>query len=166
MGRLSRIVDWLGTGLMVIAALSVVGSMLVGTADVVGTQLFLSPVHGATEGITELMVVIVFMSLPYTQRMRSHIRVELVYSHFGPRGQAALDALTAAVAFLFFGLLFWQAIHAATFSWRVGERTMSVVRLPIYPAKFAILVGVGIVMAQLLIDLYESVRDALRTDPR
>ena len=38
--------------------------MPVGTVDVVGTQVFLSPLHGATEGITELMVIIVFLALP------------------------------------------------------------------------------------------------------
>lgn len=166
MGWLSRIVDWLGSGLLGAAALSVLVSMLVGTADVVGTQIFLFPVHGATEGITELMVIIVFVSLPYVQRRRGHIRAELVYTHVGPRARAVLDALAAVVALFFFGLLFWQGIDVATSSWRVRESTLSLVRLPIYPGKFAILAGVGILMAQLLIDLFQSVREALSKGPQ
>ena len=160
MTRLQAVVGGLGTALLVVAALGVLLAMLVGTADVVGTQFFLAPVHGATEGITELMVIIVFLALPAVQRARANIRVELVHSHLGPRTQAGLDALAAAAALAFFALLFWQGLDAALFSWRMGERTMSAVRIPIYPAKFAILVGAAVLMAQLLVDLVAGARQA------
>jgi len=159
----STIVGTLGTALLVVAALGVLLSMVVGTADVVGTQVFLSPLHGATEGITELMVIIVFLSLPYVQRARANIRVELLYSHFGPRARAALDAVAALAALAFFGLVFWQGVGVAEFSWRIKESTMSVVRIPIYPAKFAILLGAGMTMLQLLVDLVASTRAAFRS---
>ena len=161
MTRLQAVVGGLGTALLVVAALGVLLAMLVGTADVVGTQFFLAPVHGATEGITELMVIIVFLALPAVQRARANIRVELVYSHLGPRTRAGLDTLAAAVALVFFALLFWQGLDAALFSWRMGERTMSAVRIPIYPAKFAILAGVAVLMAQLLVDLVAGARQAV-----
>ena len=165
-GRLSAMVGGLATALLVVAALGVLLAVLVGTADVVGTQFFLAPVHGATEGITELMVIIVFLSLPAVQRAGANIRVELIHSHLGPRIQAALDALAAAAASVFFALLFWQGLEAALFSWRIGERTMSAVRIPIYPAKFAVLAGVGVLMVQLLIDVVASARRAFRPRAR
>ena len=59
-------------------------------------------------------------------------------------------------------LLFWQGLDAALFSWRMGERTMSAVRIPIYPAKFAILAGVAVLMTQLLVDLVAGAQQALR----
>lgn len=119
MRGLSTIVGGLATALLVVAAFGVFFSMLVGTVDVVGTQLFLAPLHGATEGITELMVIIVFLSLPYVQRARANIRVKLVYSHLGPRARAALDAVGAVTALAFFGLVLWQSLEAAAFSWRI-----------------------------------------------
>jgi len=166
MHRLSKIVDVLSVALLALASVAVLIGMLVGTADVVGTDVFLSPVHGATELTTELVVVIVFLSLAYVQRRGAHIRVELLYTHLGLRSRAALDALGAAVALVFFGLLFWQGLHAAMFSWQIKESTLSVVRIPIYPAKFSILVGATVMMAQLLIDLVESLRHALGASPR
>ncbi len=166
MRRLSRIVDVVSIALLALSSVAVLIGMLVGTADVVGTDVFLSPVHGATELTTELVVAIVFLSLAYVQRRRAHIRVELLYTHLGPRAQAALDALGAVAGLLFFGLLFWQGFTAAMFSWAIQESTLSVVRIPIYPAKFSILAGVAVMMAQLLIDLVDSLRAALGALPR
>jgi TRAP-type mannitol/chloroaromatic compound transport system permease small subunit len=165
MAAFGTIVARLGTALLVLAALGVLLSMVVGTMDVVGTQLFLAPLHGATEGITELMVIIVFLSLPHVQRVGANIRVELAYSHFGPRTRAVLDTVAAVAALAFFGLLFWQGLEAATFSWRIRESTMSAVRIPIYPAKFAILLGAAISMLQLVVDIVESARAAVRPAP-
>ena len=161
MRAFSAVVGALGTALLVVSAIAVLLSMVVGTIDVIGTQLLLSPLHGATEGITELMVILVFLSLPHVQRARANIRVELVYSRFSPRTQAALDAIAAVAALVFFALVFWQGIEAFSFSWRVKESTMSVVRIPIYPAKFAILLGAALTMLQLLVDLIESTRAAI-----
>lgn len=163
MHSLNRVVGGLGQVLLAVAVVGVMLSVLVGTVDVVGTQAFLAPLHGATEAITELMVIIVFVALPSVQRARGHIRVELVYTHLGPRAQAALDAVAAAVGLLFFGLLLWQSLHAAVASWRMAESTLSVVRIPIYPAKLAIVLGVAVSMLQLLADLGASVRAALGT---
>jgi len=164
--RVSRIVDGLGVALLGVASIAILVGVLAGTADVAGTYLFLSPVHGATELTTELVVAIVFLSLAHVQRRRGHIRVELLYTHLGPRTQAVLDALGAAIALVFFGLLLWQGYVAALFSWQIQESTLSVVRIPIYPAKFSILVGVGVLMARLVIDLVASVRAALDATPR
>ena len=166
MRALGRVVGGLGTMLLVVSAIGVFLSMIVGTVDVVGTQFFLSPLHGATEGITELMVIIVFLAVPYVQQSRANIRVELLYSRFGPRMQAALDAVAAVAGLAFFGLVFWQALEAAAFSWRVKESTMSLVRIPIYPAKFAILVGAGLMMLQLVLDLVEGARTAAGSTAR
>jgi len=164
--RLSQVVDALGIVLLAVASIGILLGVLVGTADVVGTDVFLSPVHGATESTAELVVAIVFLSLAYVQRRGGHIRVELLYTHLRPRARATLDALAAVAALVFFGLIFWQGYQAAMFSWQIKERTLSVVRIPIYPAKFSILVGVAVMSAQLLIDLVESLRAALGTAPR
>ena len=162
---MSRVVGALGTASLVLAAVGVMLSMVVGTADVVATQVFLSPLHGATEAITELMVIVVFLSLAHVQRAGANIRVELLYSRFRPRTQAALDAVAALAALAFFGLVVWQGLGVAEFSWRIRESTMSVVRIPIYPAKIAILVGAALTMLQLLVDFVGSARLAFRSTP-
>jgi TRAP-type C4-dicarboxylate transport system permease small subunit len=166
MRAFSALVGGLGTALLVVSAVAVLLSMVVGTVDVIGTQAFLSPLHGATEGITELMVIIVFLALPHVQRARANLRVELLYSRFGARTQAALDAVAAIAAIAFFVLVFWQALEAASTSWRIKESTMSVVRIPIYPAKFAILLGAGLTLLQLLVDLVDSARAAMHSPER
>jgi TRAP-type mannitol/chloroaromatic compound transport system permease small subunit len=163
MALVDRVVGGLATTLLVAAGLGVMLGMVVGTIDVVSTQVFLAPVHGATEGITELMVIIVFLSLPHVQRIQANIRVELLYSRFTVRTRAALDVVAAVAALAFFGLVVWQGIGVAEFSWRIRESTMSVVRIPIYPAKFAILVGATLTVVQAMIDVVARTRVALRS---
>jgi hypothetical protein len=44
----------------------------------------------------------------------------------------------------------------------MAERTLSVLRVPIYPAKFAIVVGVAVTSGQLVVYLVRSARAASR----
>ena len=133
-------------------------AMFLGTADVVGTQFAGWPIPGALELTESTMVLIVFGALAYTQIRRGHIRVELVYTHVGPRARAAMDTLTDLAALVFFGLLLWQAIGEATQSWRIREATVGLIRFPLYPARWTLVTGTGLVIAQLWLDLLHDVQ--------
>lgn len=86
-------------------------STVLGAADVVGTQFFGRPVHGALEITESTMVVIVFGALTYAQIRRNHIRVELFYTRMGPRMQGAMDAFADVMAIVFF----WSSFMAGFF---------------------------------------------------
>lgn len=134
-------------------------STFLGTADVIGTQFFGQPVHGALELTESTMVVIVFGALTYAQIRRNHIRVELFYTRLGPRAQGVMDAFSDLMALAFFGLLLWQATFEAIFSWTIDESTFGLIRVPLWPARFMLVGGTGLLILQLLTDL---VADILR----
>ena len=136
-------------------------STFLGTADVVGTQLFGQPVHGALEITESTMVVIVFGALTYAQIRRNHIRVELFYTRVGPRTQGAMDAFTDLMAILFFGLLFWQASFEALFSLQIDESTFGLIRIPLWPARFVLAAGTGLLIIQLIIDFCYDIKRAI-----
>lgn len=135
-------------------------SMLLGTADVIGTQFLGSPVPGALELTESTIVLVVFGGLAYAQVRRSHIRVELLYTHTGPRTQAFLDCFGHLMGLVFFGLLAWQSFNELLFSWRISEATFGIVRLPLWPTRAILLAGTILLLIQLLLDLTASFRAA------
>jgi TRAP-type C4-dicarboxylate transport system permease small subunit len=110
-------------------------------------------VPGTLEFTESTMVLVVFGALAYAQERRAHIRVELLYSHVGPRGQSFMEAVTHIIAFMFFLLVAWQGLSELVYSWELKEATMGTVRFPLYPARFFLLVGVGLLLVRLALDI-------------
>jgi TRAP-type mannitol/chloroaromatic compound transport system permease small subunit len=153
MQRLSALLSHLALGLLLLGAVGMIGSMLLGVADVVGTQFFDTPVPGALEVTESTMVLIVFGALAYAQIGRAHIRVELLYGITGPRAKSFMDFTTHLVAFAFFALLAWQGLGELRYSWDIREATMGTVRFPLYPARFLLLLGTVLLLVQLALDM-------------
>ena len=128
-------------------------SMFLCVANIVGTQVLSIPVPGPREITESTMVLIVFGALAYTQVRRAHIRVELVYDRCGPRTRAAMDVATDIAAIAFYSLMLWQAVIEAQFSYRTGEATFGAIRFPLLPARLFLVVGVGLMIIRLILDL-------------
>lgn len=149
-------------GLLLLGALGMIASMLLGFADVVGTKFFGWPVPGTLEVTESTMVLIVFGALAYTQSRRGHIRVEIFYSGRGPRVKALMDIVTHLVAFAYFGLIAWQGVQEAIYSVEIREATMGTIRFPLYPARILLVAGTVLLLLQLAIDLVNDLGRLVR----
>ena len=159
---------WLGRlalWLLLLGTVGLIAAMLVGVADVVGTDFLGRPLLGTLEFTESTMVLVVFGALAYAQERRAHIRVELLYSHVGPRGKSFMEAVTHIVAFLFFALMAWQGFVELLYSWEIMESTMGSVRFPLYPARTLLLVGVLLLLLRLAIDIVQDIRRLRRGEP-
>jgi len=163
--RLSNILQKLALVLVLLGAVGMMSSMLLGTADVVGTQFLGAPVPGALEITESTMVLIVFGALAYAQMQRAHIRVEILYGHVGPRAKAFIDAVTHAVALVFFALLAWQGIGEALYSWEIRESTLGYIRFPLYPARWLLLLGTALLLLRLALDVISDLARMWRGEP-
>lgn len=162
---LSLLVERVAFAVLLVGGIGMLMSMFLGVADVVGTQALNSPVPGAYEITESTMTLIVFGALAYAQIRRAHIRVELVYTHLRPRTRAALDVLADAAGLVFFGLLLWQAAIEAQYSYQINERTVGLIRFPLYPARIVLAAGTGLMLLRLALDLVEHLRQALGLVP-
>ena len=159
---------WLGRlalWLLLLGTVGMIAAMLVGVADVVGTEFLGRPVLGTLEFTESTMVLVVFGALAYAQERRAHIRVELLYSHAGPRGKSFMEAVTHIVAFIFFALVAWQGYGELLYSWEIKESTMGSVRFPLYPARVLLLVGVWLLLMRLAIDIVQDIGRLRRGEP-
>ncbi len=165
MQRLSKMLEHLAVGLLLMGAVGMMGSMFLGTADVVGTQFLGTPVPGALEVTESTMVLIVFGALAYAQTRRAHIRVDLLYDFMGPRVEAFMDAVTHATALVFFALLAWQGYDQAIYSWEIREATFGSIRFPLYPARWLLVLGTGLLLVQLVLDVISDLVRMWRGEP-
>jgi TRAP-type mannitol/chloroaromatic compound transport system permease small subunit len=151
---------WLGRlalWLLLLGTLGLIAAMLVGVADVVGTEFLGRPVLGTLEFTESTMVLVVFGALAHAQERRAHIRVELLYGQVGPRGKSFMEAVTHIVAFIFFTLVGWQGYVELVYSWEIMESTMGSVRFPLYPARSLLLLGVLLLILRLAIDIVQDI---------
>lgn len=158
---LSLLVERVAFAVLFVGGVGMLMSMFLGVADVVGTQAFNNPMHGAYEITESTMTLIVFGALAYAHIRRAHIRVELLYTHVGRRTQAALDVVADVAGLVFFGLLFWQAVIEAQYSYQINERTVGLIRFPLYPARIVLAAGTGLMLVRLALDLVLHLRQAL-----
>jgi len=151
-------------GVMVLAGIASLAGfiiMLIGSIDVVSVKILNWPVPAAYESTEALMAVIALGGLAYTQKMKRHVRVELLIRHWPPKAQVVADLASHVFGVLFFGLLTWRSYLLFLQSWQVMEAGPSLIRFPIYPTKLVMILACGMMTLQLLIDIFRSAK-ALR----
>ena len=141
-----------------LGGLGILVSMFLGVGDVVGS-LFNHPLVGAREVTESTLILVVFGGLTFAQIRRRHIRVELFYFRAGPKLRSLMDVIAAISGIVYFGLMIWQGWNEALYSWQIGEATFGLVRFPLYPARFLLVAGTALMLAQLILDVLRDVRE-------
>ena len=142
------------------AAISVLGMMLVGAVDVIGTTAFATPLQGAYELTEALMVASIFLALALSQREGKQIRVELLTERMGPRGRAILDMLAEFLSCVVYAVIAWYGCKEAATSWQISELTSGLVRFPLWPSKLALGLGAALMAIQCFAGTAAALRRA------
>lgn len=128
--------------------LTLVTMMLLTVADVILRYIFNSPISGGTE-ITELMMVCLFLGVPFCTRQGQAIKMELIVGRLSKRIQGFLDALTdciGLVALIFLTRsLFEEMLY--THEALIGS---TVLDIPNYPFYGVLTFAVGLLCLVLL----------------
>lgn len=124
----------------------------------VGFRYLLNSPTVWTNELTQMLFgVYAVMSGGYIMAHKGHVNVDLLYSHFGPRTQAALDIVTSIVFFIFTLALLYFGIDMAQESIRNLETTFSAWNPPIWPIKAAIPIGTGLLVLQGIVKLLQDI---------
>ena len=108
---------WLERGLTVLGVASLLALVFIVFADVLGRNLFNSPLLWGTEAAEVLLALMVFVFYPLLARRDGHIVVDLIPV---PRRLRVLQrALAGGVGALLFGIVAWccarQALRSASY---------------------------------------------------
>jgi TRAP-type mannitol/chloroaromatic compound transport system permease small subunit len=87
-----------------------------------------------------------------------HVRLDLLYDRLSPRLKAMFDVATFIFLLLFCGVLFWKGALMGWDSLRIMERSQSSWGPILFPIKFIIPIGTGLLILQGIV---KFIRDIL-----
>lgn len=125
------------------SCITLVAITLLTGADAILRYLAGTPIYGAYDlvGVGLLMTIIV--ALPDSLRTGCHVRMDILYDHYGPRMRLAVDTISHLGALAFAILVAWQAFRNVPHYARSGEATVTL-GLPIWP--FTLMIGLSCTM--------------------
>ena len=132
--RFSSWLEWIG----VIALLVM---MVFTCIDVFLTKFFKSPIQSAIDVVMFSQLIAISFALATTLILNRHIQVDIYISSLPRRTQGVIDSIATLIGFGFFVIVVWQ-LSAMGHSFQVAdEKSMSQLRVSLFPFPFAIALG-------------------------
>ncbi|WP_424967994.1 MULTISPECIES: TRAP transporter small permease subunit [unclassified Dinoroseobacter] len=106
-----------------------------------------------TEAVIYLVVAATLIGLPYVQRLRGHVNVDLIPLMMGPRLRRGMAIFTLSMSILIIGVMLFYGFEYWHFAWDRGWRSDTVWGPKLWIPYLAIPLGFGLLMLQLIADL-------------
>jgi len=125
--------------------------------DFVSRGIFM-PVPGVGEVSVFVMVACVYLGIAYCEQLKGHVKVELIISRLPPRLRGMINLFNYFMILLMVAVVSYAACQSALYSYHTKEAVAGHIPLPVYPVKFAIVIGVVLYWVQLLLNTVEEFR--------
>lgn len=153
-----RAVGWLSALCGIIAAFLIVGAIGL-TCQMLYVRFWLGEsTIWQTETVTFMMVGATLIGLPYVQRLRGHVNVDLIplLLPLGVRKLLAIFVLLASLAVI--GMMVWYGYEMFHTAYERNWTTDSVWGPKLWPIYLAVPVGLALLMLQLVADLVATIK--------
>lgn len=136
-----------GLMVLVIAVLTLI--------DIIGRSTGLYTLLGVYEVCMYILIWLCFIGVAYAHKIGSNIRVELVYSRLGPKGQDILLLIALGVGIYVFSNVFYSNASFTMESITTREIISGIPywRVPFWPIKFAIPFGIFFLLVEFVLDV-------------
>jgi TRAP-type C4-dicarboxylate transport system permease small subunit len=132
--RFSGWLEWIGV-------IALLGMMLITCIDVVLTKFFKSPIQAAIDFVMFSQLIAVSFALATTLILNRHIQVDIYISSLPRRTQGVIDSIATLIGFAFFIIVVWQLSAMGQSFQAAGEKSMSQLRISLFPFPYAIALG-------------------------
>ncbi len=106
-----------------------------------------------TEAVTYLVISATLVGLPYVQRLRGHVNVDLIPLALPQRARFALAILTSVLSIAIVSVMLWFGYEYWHLAWDRGWRSDTIWAVPLWIPYLALPVGFGLLLLQLIADL-------------
>lgn len=159
---ITKLNEWVVRSMLAIAAILAFLICFLVCADVIGRVVFNSPVKGTPEIVSFSIVVICFLQAPFAIRSGGMIFVDAVTSRLPPLAQRILEIFGYLLGIAFFVVVFWGSIDPSIHAWTSNEfEGEGALRVPVWPARFVILLGTFLCAFNYLLSAIERMRAPL-----
>ena len=94
------------------------------------------------------LVAYYMLGAPWTLRMDTNVRMDLLYARWSPKAQALWDVFTVFALMFYLGVMFYGAVDSTIYSFEVGERNPTAWRPVMWPLKLIISISFGLMLLQ------------------
>lgn len=131
-------------------ALSVLVVVLTGILcwEVLLRYAFNSPTIWAHEVSGHIFAAYSVLGGAYVLLVNEHVRSDVIYARFSPRGRAIFDLVTFPLFFMLLGIILVKGVPMALHSIEVREVTVSFLHSPVYPIKTCIPIAAFLMLLQ------------------
>jgi TRAP-type mannitol/chloroaromatic compound transport system permease small subunit len=151
LGLHSRVTDWIET-INVKAGEYVawwsLAAVFVYYYEVLARFLFNSPTNWVHESMFLMFGMQYMLSGAYAYREDQHVRVDVIYSKFSPRGKAIADIVTSVFFFIFVGTMLMTGYRFAADAVHLREVSFTEWGIQYWPVKLMIPIGAGLLLLQ------------------
>lgn len=133
-----------------LAGFGIVAIMLLTTLNVVLRLIQGRGVAGTVELSEVTLAAIAFLAIPFAVKEAEHVSTALLYDRLPPRIARALLLLGGTVVLLVVAVSVWVAWPQAMRSLASGEARMGLTRIPIWPGRIGVAIGLTLTALQLM----------------
>lgn len=159
LSRLDRGLYRIERQLALLSGLAVFSLMVLAVVSVGGRNFFNQPLPGYVDWIEQIMPLIAFMGVAYTQRDGGHIRMDIFVGMFRGRVLWLIELITTVLVLALMLLLVWGswAHFERSFDWNAPmwsrDSTMDI-GLPIWPAKILAPIAFAVLSLRLMLQVW------------
>lgn len=150
MKKLIHIIETASLWGAALSALFMVLIVLIIAVEIVLRSLFNTSTLIADEYSAYFFVAVVLLGLAFTLKEEGHIRITLLTSVMGKKGQAILDAVATVTAMFLISFALYYSCIMVYDSWYLGMQADSISETPIYLSQMVIPVGLLMLDLQLM----------------
>jgi TRAP-type mannitol/chloroaromatic compound transport system permease small subunit len=132
--------------------------------EVLARYVFNSPTNWVHESMFLMFGMQYMLSGAYAYREDQHVRVDVIYAMFSPRGKAIADIVTSVFFFIFIGTMFVTGIKFAGDSIGFGETSFTEWGIQYWPVKLMLPIGAGLLLLQGIAKLLKDVLFVMRRE--
>lgn len=159
LSKLDRALYRIERELALVSGIAVFSLMVLAVVSVGGRNFFNQPLPGYVDWIEQIMPLIAFMGVAYTQRDGGHIRMDIFVGVFSGRPLWLIELITTLAILALMLLMVWGswAHFERSFDWNapMWSRDSTIdIALPIWPAKILAPIAFGVLSLRLLIQIW------------
>jgi len=106
-----------------------------------------------TEAVIYLVIGATLIGLPYVQRLRGHVNVDLIPLSLPYRARYVLAMITSVLSIGIISIMLWYGYDYWHFAWERGWRSDTVWGVRLWIPYLALPIGFGLLLLQLIADL-------------
>jgi TRAP-type mannitol/chloroaromatic compound transport system permease small subunit len=155
--RVSDAIEALNTRVGEFVAYWAVISVFAYYYEVIARFWFNSPTNWVHESMFLMYGMQYMLSGAYAYKEDQHVRVDVIYVKFSPRGKAIADIFTSVFFFIFIGTMAWTGWRFAADAVNVGEVSFTEWAVQYWVVKLTIPIGAGLLFLQGIAKLIKDV---------